>query len=184
MNKSSLITTTLIAALTFSAVSVAKDASKPEEKKAISAMSALNTAKQLHPAEYTSIDLVVGKNERAMYIAEGEQQGKEVITIIDAASGKDLTAKYKSTKFNLMQAIDIASQSFSGKVVSASKEFNPDLEAVYTIVIENDSSEQIIVFLNANTLKILDVESYDESRKFNEMEGDFDDEYFEMVGMS
>ncbi|MCG7586887.1 PepSY domain-containing protein [Photobacterium sp. OFAV2-7] len=159
MKKTPIIAACLLGALTFSSSLLAKET---QIDSVIGTRAALEKAAQVHTADYTSIELFPGKANRMLYLAEGEANGRQVLTVLDAKTGKDITAEFNKSDKSLTQAIDAVSNTFSGKVVSAYKEFIPHYETVYAVELQQEEQE-LIVLLDPNTLQVIEVETFDDS---------------------
>lgn len=166
MKKTPIITACLMSVLVFSSSLLAQVSS---DDNLISAEAALEKAIQAQPATYTTIELLPGKDSRMLYLAEGEKDGRPVFTVVDASTGKELSPAMKDGDKSLTEAIQAAGNAFSGKVISASKEFMPYYETIYTVVIKQDAQE-LMILLDPKTLQVIEVETIDDSME----ESDFD----------
>lgn len=166
MKKTPIIAACLMGALVFSSSLLAQET---KTDNVISAQAALEKAMQVQSAIYTTIELIPGKEDRMLYLAEGEKDGRQVFTVLDANTGKDITQSLKNGGKSLTQAIEAASNAFSGKVVSASKEFVPYYETVYTVVVQQDEQE-LMILLDLDTLQVIEVETLDDDNFGDNME--------------
>lgn len=132
-----------------------------QTEKLISIGEALRIAAEVEPATYNNIELLPGKADNVYYLIEGLSNGQERFVILDAKTGQNTTQRLTQPQNNLSDAVTAVESRFAGKVVEASLEFEPDYEAVYSVIVENKGS-YLHVLLDSNSLKVITVETLEE----------------------
>ncbi|WCE31852.1 PepSY domain-containing protein [Vibrio sp. SCSIO 43137] len=168
MKTLTLITTTLITSFTLIANSYAGESEQTGQtaNPTISASQALKSAKSAGLAQADSVELVDGKNDSWLYLVESDSDKAHTFVLIDAQTGKEVTAEYTNTRYSLEQAIDSVASQFNGTITGAEKEYIEHFTTAYIIDVDTGEEHSMSVVVDANTLKVIDVET----------DSDFDEE--------
>jgi len=167
MKKLSLITAALIASFTLIANSYAGESEHNSQtpKPTVTAAQALKSAKSAGLAQVDSIQLVDGKNDSWLYLAESDSDKVHNFVLIDAQTGREVTAEYTNTRYSLEQAMESVASQFQGTITGAEKEYIEHFTAAYIIDIDTGEEHSMSVVVDANTLKVIDMATdsdYDE----------------------
>jgi len=132
-----------------------------QSEQLLSISDALRIASETTPATYNNIELLPGKADNIYYLIEGLDNGQERFVILNAKTGQDVTLRLTQPQSSLSDAVNTVEGRFSGKVIEASLDFEPEYEAVYSVIVENDDS-YLHVLLDSDSLKVIAVETLEE----------------------
>ncbi|WP_370277711.1 PepSY domain-containing protein [Pontibacterium sp.] len=172
MKKALVLATALFSTTLFSGPLLAHDSNSTahpkhtdivveQSEQLLSISEALRIASEIAPATYNNIELLPGKADHVYYLIEGLDNGQERFVILNAKTGTDVTQRLTQPQSSLSDAVSTVERRCAGKVVEASLDFEPDYEAVYSVIVENDDS-YLHVMLDSDSLKVIAVETLEE----------------------
>lgn len=146
----------------------------------VNVVDALQKVTAINSAQYDSIELVPGKDEKLVYFAEGIKGETRVITVIDANTGNDLTKAYTQPKHTLADVLKFVNITYDGIVDSAFMNIDPETGTVYFVSLypHTEQADIVTLVVSGDTLKVIDTIIEDE-----QMEEEFEFAYTDSLSL-